>query len=50
MRRHLGRLSLIWWGSEVGEDDRDAAADGSAAVEGRGGRQEDLLVPIAGFP
>lgn len=50
VRGQLGRLSFIWWGSEVREDDRDAAADGSAAVEGRGGRQEDLLVAVAGFP
>lgn len=50
VRGQLGGLSLLWWRSEVGEDDGDAAADGSAAVEGRGGRQEDLLVAVARLP
>lgn len=34
VRRQLRCLALLWWRSEVGKDDRDAAADGSAAVEG----------------
>lgn len=50
VRGQLGRLALVWWRPEVGEDDGDAAADGGAAVEGRGGRQEDLLVAVAGLP
>lgn len=48
--RHLRGLAHVWWGTKVGEDDGDATADGSAAVECRGGRQEELLVTGAGLP
>lgn len=37
MRRQLRSLAFLWWRSEVGEDDRDAAADGGAAIEGGSG-------------
>lgn len=50
VRGQLGRLALVWRGPKVGEDDGDAAADGGAAVEGRGRRQEDLVVAVAGLP